>query len=220
MKIKNLIASTLLGLVAGLSQAAVYDQNLIVNGGAEQGTSGWNGFDEYDFVQSVSYGNNWVKPSEPGPADRGAQMFTGLGARAVAWQSLDLEQLSGAGDSFKLSGWLGGWQEQGDNAKLFVSFLDLSGQMLGSTEIGPLSPADRGNQTGLFYREASGLLPTQTATLQFWLTMERLGGGDNDGYADNLSFVLSAAPVPEPSTYGLMALGLVAVGVAVRRRKA
>jgi hypothetical protein len=220
MKLNAFITAALLGLAASAGHAGIYGDNLIVNGDAEQGTAGWSVFDDYGFIQSVNYGNNWVKPSEPGPVNRGASMFTGLGEKAVAWQSLDLGQYSQAGDRFSLSGWLGGWQAQGDNAKLFVSFLSDTGNLLGSTEIGPVRPADRGNKTGLFYREASGLLPEQTYTLQFWLSMERLGGGDNDGYADNLKFTLTAAPVPEPATYGLMALGLLAVGVAARRRRA
>ena len=38
----------------------------------------------YSAIQSVAYGDNWVKPTQPGPVDRGLGMFTGTGARASA----------------------------------------------------------------------------------------------------------------------------------------
>ncbi len=215
MKLNTLCAAALLGLASVAAQAASYGDNLIVNGDAEAGTSGWTLFDDYDFIQAVSYGDNWVRPSEPGPQDRGGRMFTGLGARAVAWQQLDLGALAGSGGRYSLSGWLGGWLAQEDNAKLYVSFLDAEGLEIGATEIGPVGPAERANTTGLFYREASGSLPVATSSLQFWLSMERLGGGDNDGYADNLSFVISA--VPEPQSWVLLGLGL--AGLAAWRRR-
>ena len=51
--------------------------------------------------------------------------------------------------------------------------------------------------------------------------MERLVSGDNDGYADNLSFVLQAPSVndvPEPGMAALFALGLGMLG-RIRRSK-
>ena len=63
-----------------------------------------------------------------------------------------------------------------------------------------------------------GVLPVGTTSVVFSLSMERLGGGDNDGYADNLGFSLTAA-VPEPQTYALMLAGLLAVGAAARAQR-
>lgn len=217
--IKKLLATGLLAAFSLVAQAqATLGGNLIVNGDAEAGVAGWTGFDGYALFQSVDYGSNWVLPTQPGPADRGSQMFAGLGGQSAGFQVVELGALAGQALHYDLSGWLGGWQAQGDNALLYVSFLDTVGNEIGFASIGPVTPADRGNQTGLFLRSTSGLLPTQTTSLMFSLSMERQGGGDNDGYADNLSFVVTS-PVPEGSTlaYLLAGLGLVG-GVAARRR--
>lgn len=221
--IKHLWGAALLTLSLGAQAQLTFGQNLIVNGDAENGTTGWTVFDGYQNIQSVAYGSNWVLPTEPGPSNRGLKMFAGLGARAAAYQMLDLSplgDLSNSSVNYKLSGWLGGWQSQGDNALLYVSFLDASGNEIGHTDIGPVTAADRGNKTGLLLRQNSGLLPTGTASLMFSLSMERLVSSDNDGYADNLSFVLSTTPVPEASTlsYALMGASLLAAA-AVRRRR-
>lgn len=209
MKLQHLAAAALLAM-AGAAQAAVtYGSNLIVNGGAEAGTDGWLTYAGYGLVQSVSYGSNWVLPTQPGPDDRGLKMFTGVGAYSVGYQMLDLGEITTQPLAYELSGWLGGWQAQGDNALLYVQFLDLAGFELGHASLGPVTPADRNNVTGLLYREAADWLPVGTAQLAFWLSMERQGGGDNDGYADNLAFVLTApAAVPEPAGLALLGLGL------------
>ena len=49
----------------------------------------------------------------------------------------------------------------------------------------------------------------------------RTGGGDNDGYADNLAFVLQApaGEVPEPGMASLLLLSLGALGWARRRAR-
>lgn len=207
-------------LAASLAAHAQADlgRNLIVNGDAEAGTAGWTGFEGYSLFQSVDYGNNWVKPSEPGPGDRGARMFAGQGGQSAGHQTFTLGDLGSAPVRYELTGWLGGWLAQEDNALLYVSFLDITGQEIGHAEIGPMMPADRGNVTGLFLQRREGLLPVGTAQLMFSLSMERLSGGDNDGYADNLSFVLSAVPEPMAAWYAVAGLGTVMV--AARRRSA
>jgi len=217
-------AALTLSLCALGAQAAGFGSNLIVNGDAEAGVSGWTGFDGTDLFQSVNYGSNWVKPSEPGPVNRGSKMFAGQSSPySAGFQTVDVGSLTGSfasgKASFDLSGFLGGWTNQGDNAVLQVSFLDASSQALSTVDLGPVTPADRGNKTGLLFRSTSGFVPVNTAKIEFILSMERLNSNDNDGYADNLSLVLNTAPVPEPGTYALMALGL-GLLVAVKRRQA
>lgn len=216
---KHLFLASLLATAFSAQAAATLGSNLIVNGDAESGTAGWELFDGHDLFQSVSYGSNWVLPTQPGPADRGSKMFAGVGAQSAGYQLVELGSLSGQPLQYSLSGWLGGWLAQQDNALLYVSFLDSTSTEIGHAALGPLMPADRNNQSGLFFREDSGLLPVGTMSVMFSLSMERLSGGDNDGYADNLSFVLQAAPVPEPSEHLLALAGLGVMGVASVMRR-
>ncbi|WP_332877163.1 PEP-CTERM sorting domain-containing protein [Massilia sp. S19_KUP03_FR1] len=220
MKCRFLVAAALFAVACSGKANVIYGQNLIVNGDAEAGVSGWTGYPDYSMVQSVDYGSNWVLPTQPGPVDRGNKMFAGLGQYAVGYQSLDLNKPMTPNISYSLSGWLGGWTDQGDNALFYVQFLDESNNEIGSAAIGPVTPDDRNNQTGLYYRESGGFMPDGTRTLSFWLSMERLVSSDNDGYADNLSFILSerASEVPEPGMASVFMLGFGMLGWARRRR--
>lgn len=221
MMYRFLVGAALLAAVCSAQAAVVYGDNLVVNGDAEAGLAGWTGYAGYDMFQSVNYGSNWVLPTQPGPSDRAARMFSGLGQYAVGYQTLDFGTTTSQRISYSLSGWLGGWSNQGDNALFYVQFLDELGNEVGSSALGPVTPGDRDNQTGLFYRESEGFLPEGTRSLSFWLSMERLVSGDNDGYADNLSFILQApgGEVPEPGMASMFVLGGGILGWARRRRK-
>lgn len=221
MKSRFLVAAVLFAVASSGQAAVIYGQNLVVNGDAEAGMNGWTGYPDYNMVQSVKYGSSWVLPSQPGPANRGTNMFAGLGQYAVGFQTLDLSVSTVTNISYSLSGWLGGWANQGDNALFYVQFLDDLDNEIGSSAIGPVTPADRGNQTGLYYRESAGSMPTGTRKLSFWLSMERLVSGDNDGYADNLSFVLlePVNEVPEPGVASIFLLGVGMLGWSRRHKK-
>jgi len=221
MHIRFFLATALLAVACGSQAAVVYGSNLVINGDAEAGLTGWTGYDGYGMIQSVNYGSNWVLPTQPGPVDRGRNLFAGTGQYAVAYQTLDFGMTTDHAVSYSLSGWLGGWAGQGDNALFYVQFLDEFDNVVGNSAIGPVTPQDRDNQTGLLYRDAQGLMPSGTHKLSFWLSMERLVSADNDGYADNLSFVLRdpANPVPEPGMALTFALGLGMLGWARRPGK-
>lgn len=220
MNVRHHLAGALLALATlGAQAATVYGSNLIVDGDAEGDLAAWKTFDGYALFQSVEYGPNWVLPTQPGPADRGARMFAGVGARSAGYQQVELDAPLAQPLSFQLGGWLGGWTTQEDNALFYVSFLDANDSEIGHAALGPMMPADRGNTTGLFELTVSDWLPVGTAKLLFALSMERFSGGDNDGYADNLSFVLNAPQaVPVPAPLALLGAALLAARLGRRRR--
>ena len=113
--------------------------------------------------------------------------------------------------TFNLSGFLGGWEDQGDNAVVRATFKDPNGNAikvgefcfdiglreicfdLFSVAIGPVTPGDRGNVTSLLFRSTSGAVPAGTRTIEVAMEMTREDGNDNDGYVDNVSLVLTAS---------------------------
>jgi hypothetical protein len=100
-----------------------------------------------------------------------------------------------AGVDFDLSGYLGGWDGQNDNAILSLSFL---GSAASPVQLGPVLANDRGDLSGLLFRELDGTIPMGTRALQVDIQMARTDGVFNDGYADNLSLTLRDNSLPVP----------------------
>ena len=186
---------------------ALFGKNLIVNGDAEAGESsqnppyeivpipGWTSTDE--TVVCYCMGAQYFPTYEsPGPANRGDNFFTGGPdiVEATAQQTVDVSSAAMDIDKnrvmFILSGYLGGWNEQEDNATVTANFKDGGGNTLVIASIGPVTRDDRNGVTGLFFRTTSGNVPVGTRTVDIVLTSIRTQGYDNDGYADNLSLVL------------------------------
>ncbi len=210
--------------------------NGLINGDAESGAGssdgsivpvpGWTPLGDFTAVQYGAAGG-FPTVTDPGPVNRGSNFFAGgpNSGTSSGSQLLDVSNISGLIDAgtitFLLSGYLGGFDGQGDNATLTANFLNASSANIGSATIGPVTVGDRASATGLLLRTTSGAIPTGTRSINFLLQMNRQAGAYNDGYADNLSFVATstAAPgVPEPGTMGTLAVGFGALALLVSRR--
>lgn len=216
------------------AHADTFGSNLIVNGGAEAGAGSSNGglvgvpgWATTSNFTAVQYGASGGFPatSDIGPADRGHNFFAGGESNAFsrATQTIDLSALSasinGGQSKYALSAWLGGYQSQDDNARLSATFYGAGGAVLSSASLGPVLAGGRGNATGLALRDTQGYIPVGTLSVGISLDMTRTAGSYNDGYADNLSFAVAAAPVPEPETFGMLLAGLALLGVVAVKRK-
>jgi hypothetical protein len=182
--------------------------NLILNPGAELATpSGaakdWTVARGPFSVDSYTSGDD-LSPTTPGPPDRGKNYFWGGGdpneTAGSAYQDVPLAAATAIKSgkvSANLGGWLGGYQDQADNAVLTVNFLGAGNAVLTTLSIGPVTPGQRNSTTELLHRIATTNVPAGTTSARVTLTFNWAAGGDNDGLADNLSLVLcQLKPVP------------------------
>ena len=139
-------------------------------------------------------------------------------------QEIDISDLSsyidlGVADA-TLSGYLGSWSND-DIIVVEASFFNSIAEDLGSTisitaTDNPLLSSGSLGLTNISNLETADVdVPVGARSIILRVRSDRTLGSDNDGYADNLSIVIS---VPEPSTYALI-LSVLALGfVAIRRR--
>jgi hypothetical protein len=138
-----------------------------------------------------------IRPGSPIPPNHGANFFAGgpNNAASSATQTITISEESAIVDTGKvryvLSGYLGGYAGQDDRALLTAAFRNAQGGAIGEARIGPVLDADRGGKDGLLLREASGFLQSGTRSIIVTLSMTRVSGRFNDGYADELSLVLT-----------------------------
>jgi hypothetical protein len=189
---------------AAAASCSTCGQNLILNPSAETGpgTSSDSVVKVPDWKQTggftaaeYSWSGGDISATSPGPSARGKNYF--YGGPAATSTGMQLITLApGAASSGKLvyvlSGWLGGYSDQGDDATLYSSFEGPNGKAISKSQIGPVTAAQR-NGTELLFRHVSGPVPATTQAVLVQLVMQRFSGSDNDGMADNLSLVLSTS---------------------------
>lgn len=198
------------GHAVGLSAAgpapATLGQNLIFNGNAEynrgfnsnstqQYAAGWDdpGPGGITLVNYLA-GNGFPSPADPGPLNRGNNFFSGgMNAVSTMTQRIDVSNLASAIDvgnlDFTLSAWLGGYSSQNDNASVIAHFLNGSNSEIGTAQLAAVTATERGNVTKLLFRERLGDVPASTRSINIELIATR-STGENDGYADNITFIL------------------------------
>jgi hypothetical protein len=205
-----------IGAYEGSKPASLLGRNLIRNGDAENGGGSTSGVfirvPNWTIIQGqvtvVPYGAPGGFPSaltDLVPATRGYNFFAGGSAdSSIARQSIAVVTLATAIDAgqvtYNMAGDFGGFANQEDFAALNVSFRDIASNTIGgSREIGHVSAADRGNATGFRHRTLSGVVPAGTRIIEVTVYMLRTADnptGYNDGYADNLSLVLTSGTPP------------------------
>jgi hypothetical protein len=227
IKSKSIATAAALLLLAthpgSTARAQIYGTNLVLDAGAENETGSPTGDDVIplldwsiygvDHFTVVQYGDaSGVSFTCPGPTNRGANYFYGGpdNAFSFAYQWVDVSSVAADIDGHNvvcnLSGWLGGWASQDDNARFTAYFVNAADQTIRSLQIGPVLAADRTNITGMLYRQASARLPAGTRHIRYELDMTRMFGGYNDGIADNLALVISnSPPLPVPLDTNLLA---------------
>lgn len=184
-------------------------KNIIFNGDAEAGPGapddstivaapGWTGSEKFTVVQYGASGG-FQDASSPGPKDRGKNYFVGGpdSEQSTAKQTINVSALTSQIDAqqltYKFEGWLGGYEDQDDNATVTADFMDASVKSLKMATLGPVMAADRDSATGSIDKNSAGVVPKGTRSIVITMMFVRTTGAYNDASVDNLSLVLTKA---------------------------
>jgi uncharacterized protein (TIGR03437 family) len=186
----------------GTNAGAVLGTNLVVNGNAEAGPNarapnlalyvpGWSTTNEAS-VAAYGGGTNWIQTIDPGPADRGTNLFWGgSGYLSTMYQEIDVSAAASLIDAgqvtYAISAWLG---SQGGliSPALTYTFLDWSGsQLVATSQLGH----DTLRDTGLIEVAHSDTLPAGTRVVHILLTFPYA-----NSMADDISFTLATPTGP------------------------
>lgn len=184
---------------------AALNVNLVQNGNAEAssppnsnctGAGTIPGWTITGDPSPCAYGPAFGGPllTSPGPPDRGQNFFAGGNVtRSTMSQTIDVSAFasqidSAAGIICTFSAYLGGYQNQNDNAKITATLRGFGSPSI----LGPVFAAERNNITGLISKSTAGPLPAGTRFIDIVVEFTRTDGTGNDGYADNISLILSS----------------------------
>ena len=99
-----------------------------------------------------------------------------------------------------LSGLLGGKGAEADEGTAVASFLNAQNTQIGVVAIGPVTPAERNNQTTFIRKLQTATLPAGTRRIRVTLTATRRAGQTNDAYFENLALTYSKPEAQAPTT--------------------
>ena len=222
------LGQSLTGATASVTTTGL-SENLLANGGAEFGDPsesgnsavsipGWTLTGTPTVIGYNTPRNSWpmgsasANPDLPAfmgfPTGTAGDQFFGGGnvATSTLTQIVDLgDTYNATGQTFSLSGQLGGWLINPGKASIQVDFLDSNKGYLGSASVGPVTMFDRWFQTKLLDRSTTGTLPTGTQYAQVTVTLKAwnpifpgLNADYNSAFADNISFQVSGLDTPTP----------------------
>lgn len=197
-------------LAANVEAVCTIGSNLILNGDAETDSALAGSGSDHDLsnwdtetgsftVVRYTTGGGFPTVSDPGPASRGTFFFAGgpisnvtSGGTQVINVADCATNIDANRQPYDVSGFFGGFQNNLETATLTLTFKNNANVSLGSTSIGNVTANDRGQSTALLQRSTNGIIPSGTRTVEVTLSMSPSPPGTyNDGYADNLSFVLN-----------------------------
>jgi len=205
------VGAAVLLLGPGGTGTAQAPANLLANPGAEAGDGAPDAtaqppvpdWETTATFTAVRYGApEFPTPDDSASLGGGANFFAGGPGAPVstAAQLVDVSSQAAAIDAGRLqatlSAWIGGFASQNDAATVAALYRSAANAELGRTTIGPVTPADRNNQTSLHQRSAAAPLPPGTRSIQVVLTARRSEGTYNDGYLDNVSLTLGPGTPP------------------------
>ena len=201
---RGTVVSLAAAVALAASAPAVLGADVVINGGAEADVgsdhsgervvrpSGWQ-----TIVGGMSV-QRYGRGGFPGGGGGGSNLFTG-GRSSTSSMRQATSIVAGAraidagGQTARLSAKLGGYSTQDDHATVTAEFLDANGARLSAIAIGPVTRSDRGDETTLIGRAASGPIPPGARTVVVTVTATRAAGVSNDGYADDVALDLSVA---------------------------
>ncbi|RDI18943.1 hypothetical protein DEU38_11940 [Rhodococcus sp. AG1013] len=191
---------------AGAAPMAAQPGQLTVNGGGDDGMTGWI---QAQPVNWVRYGStsNYPAPNLVNSAGQvtgtfpgGISLFAGSGGYNSGhrmWQMVDTTPSAASIDAgaatANVSALLGGYLTDNDKVEINYKFLDVDGTEISSITLPPVTPAERGNATGFVRRQQSA--PVPAGTRQIGVEANFSPGtdlNDTDAVVDNILLFLDA----------------------------